>query len=255
MLQWPNLSSLKSVRNDEPIPTERPLPRPFRGLVRRREKWVLTWRGRALVLAILAGLLLIVGKQLPAFLCLNAPIPSQVLVVEGWAPDYALTAAISEFKQHAYTRLFVTGGPLEAGAPLSEYKTFADLGAATILRLGLNAPQVQSVPAPKMRKDRTYTSAVALKDWLEQHGPVPRRFNVVSVGAHARRTHLLFEMAFGKEARIGIISIEDQDYEPRHWWRSSHGVRATIDELVAYTYARLLFRAPSPQPRTSEQTR
>jgi len=34
-------------------------------------------------------------------------------------------AAIAEFKQHHYDRLFVTGIPLQQGAPLSEYKNYA----------------------------------------------------------------------------------------------------------------------------------
>ena len=196
-------------------------------------------------MAVLLGLVVAIGRALPSFLAVNAPVASDLLVVEGWAPDYALTAAIAEFKRHPYARLYVTGGPLQSGAPLSEYKTYAELGAATIGRLGLGTESVQAVPAAAIRKDRTYTSALALNDWLRNHNIAAHGLNVISVGPHARRTRLLFEKAFGNEAKVGMIAIEDQDYDPKHWWRSSAGVRSVVDEMIAYGYARLFFRPAS----------
>ena len=222
--------------------------KPFLGLVQRREGWRLTWRGRFLSCAVFLGLVVFLGRGLSSFLALNAPITADVLVVEGWAQDYALTAAIAEFKQHTYTRLYVTGGPLQTGAPLSEYKTYAELGAATIGRLGIGGESVQAVPASGIRRDRTYTSALALKDWLREHGVVARRMNVISVGPHARRTRLLFEKAFSGDMKVGMIAIEDQDYDPKHWWRSSAGVRSVVDELIAYGYVRLFFHPSSEKP-------
>ncbi len=213
------------------------------GLVQRKESWALTWRARLILLVIGTALILLAGRKLHSFLALNAPIQAEALVVEGWAPDYALSAAISEFNQHPYTRLYVTGGPLLNGAPLSEYKTYAALGAATLARLGFSPQKLQAVPAPPMRKDRTFTSAVALNKWLRENGGLPKGMNVMSIGPHSRRTRLLFEKAFGKEVQVGIIAVEDQDYDPQHWWKSSHGVRSVLDELIAYLYARFLFRA------------
>ena len=40
-------------------------------------------------------------------------------MVEGWVPDYVLADAITEFGRHPYSRLYVVGGPLGQGAPLS----------------------------------------------------------------------------------------------------------------------------------------
>jgi len=217
--------------------------KPFCGLIERREARRLTWRGWLLVLSIFLVFVIVIGRNLAFFLALSAPIDGEVLVVEGWAPDYALTSAISEFKRHPYSRLYVTGGPLQSGAPLSEYKTYAELGAATILRLGLGPESVQAVPAPAIRKDRTYTSALALKDWFRQHGVAAHRLNLISVGPHSRRTHLLFRKVFNGEAEIGVLAIEDEAYDPARWWQSSAGVRAVLDELIAYGYARVFFHS------------
>ena len=146
-----------------------------------------------------------------SFLTLNDPVHDGALVVEGWAPDYALQQAITEYGRHHYSRIYVTGGPLDNGGPLSEYRTFAELGAATMIRLGLITNAVQAVPAPTVRVDRTYASAVSLKNWLHSNGSGETNFNVISVGAHSRRSRLLFEKALGNGCRVGVMAIENQD--------------------------------------------
>ena len=174
-----------------------------------------------------------------SFLAVNNPVDNGALVVEGWVPDYALQEAITEFRKGHHSQIFVTGGPLENGAPLSEYKTFAELGAATLLRLGLDTNAVQAVPAPKVRLDRTYASAVALKSWLGSHRVTEKNFNVISLGPHARRSRLLFEKALGNDYKVGVIAVENQAYDAKRWWASSAGVRTMTDEMIAYVYTRL----------------
>ncbi|HSU55470.1 MAG TPA: ElyC/SanA/YdcF family protein [Candidatus Dormibacteraeota bacterium] len=167
------------------------------------------------------------------------------MVVEGWAPDFALRQAMAEFGREHYDKLYVTGGPLEQGAPLSEFKTYAELGTATLVKFGFRTNDVQPVPAPGVAKDRTYSSAVALREWWQQHGePMPASLNLITLGPHARRSRLLFEKAMGKKVAVGVISIDEHGYDQKHWWRTSQGVRTTIGEAVAYLYARLWFRAP-----------
>jgi len=227
----------------EGMSTSKPRP-PCWGLLKRRPCLVPTWRGWLALLAVGLGLLLFVGWRIHPFLAITDAVPGGALAIEGWAPDYALAEAVAEFKRYPYSKVFVTGGPLEQGAPLSEYKTYAELGAAILLRLGLDKNLVQAVPAARVQKDRTYASAVALRNWLRAHNAALTNLNIISVGAHGRRSRLLFEKAFGNGCRMGIISVEDQDYDPQHWWKSSPGVRTVGGEILAYGYARLLFRPP-----------
>src|SRR5438876_293079 len=141
----------------------------FGGLLCRRQCLVPTWRGwLALLVAAAAGAFVGVRTVQP-FLAVNAPVSGGLLVVEGWMPDFAMKEAIAEFGRNRYSSLFVTGGALRFGAPLSEYRTYAELGAATIAKLGLGTNVVQPVPAPLVLQDRTFASAVALKHWLRGH--------------------------------------------------------------------------------------
>ena len=211
-------------------------------LFHRRQCLLPTWRGW-LVLAVLFGAVTYVGiRGAYPFLAVNDPRPGGVLVVEGWAADYALEAAVADFKQFSYEKVYVTGGPIEYGAPLSSYKTYAELGTATLLALGMNSNVVQAVPAPKVKRDRTYACAVALKKWMDEHGMQLTRINLITVGPHARRSRLLFQEGFGKDMPIGVVAVPEPDYEGRHWWRSSLGFRSVTAEAIAYIYARFLFR-------------
>ena len=211
-------------------------------LFRRRECIVPTLWGWIVFLLIAVVLAVLAVRGAYPFLAVSHPVQSNALVVEGWASDYALRETIAEFRRDHYRKLYVTGVPLESGAPLSEYKTFAELGAATLVRMGCDANAVQAVPAPAVRADRTYASAVALKNWFQRHGVAETNLNVVSIGPHSRRTRLLFAKAFGPEYKIGIISITSQTYNPRNWWHSSDGFRTVTGEAIAYAYARLIFR-------------
>src|SRR6185436_7146323 len=147
-----------------------------------------------------------------------------------------------EFKRGGYKRIYVTGGPLDKGVPLAQYKTYAELGAAVVAGPGLDTNTVQAVPAPAVRADRTFTSARALRNFLSKQDTGIHRINVVTVGAHSRRTRLLYEKAFREGWEVGMIAVPDESYDARYWYRSSNGVRNILDETIAYVYARFFFR-------------
>jgi len=221
-------------------PAKKKTVRPF---FKKRELTVPTWRGWLLLLLALAVLGYIGLKTIHPFLAVSDPVEAKYMVLEGWAPDYALKKAAAEFKENHYEKLFVTGGPIEAGAPLSEYQTYAQLGGAVLLKLGLTTNQVQEVPAPLVRQDRTYISAVALRRWCEQHGVKPSPINLVTIGPHARRSRILFEKALSDDWKVGIIALAPESYDEQRWWRYSAGVRTVTGEAFAYFYARVLFRS------------
>jgi hypothetical protein len=175
------------------------------------------------------------------FLAVSDPTPGGALTIEGWVQDRTMQEAIAEFHRGHYTMLYVTGGPLERGAPLSEYHTTAELGGASLLRMGMPKELVQVIPTPLVRKDRTYASAIALKRWLDAHQIVLSNLTVVAPGPHARRTRLLFQKALGDATHVGVFAAKDLDYDPQRWWMSSNGFRMVMDEAIAYVYALLLF--------------
>jgi hypothetical protein len=212
------------------------------GLFRRRTCLLPTWRGWLLIVAIIFLATVNLGRHLCTFLSLNRPAPGGVLVVEGWLPDAAMQRVVAEFQTNHYDQLVVIGGPIETGAPLSEYRTFADMGAAVLVRMGLSSNAVHAVPAERVQQDRTYVAALALKNWLQAGGISAPQVNLISSGPHARRSRLMLQYALGDTTTVGVVSIPSSEYDPAYWWRSSAGVRNVLDETFAYVYARLFFR-------------
>ncbi len=204
----------------------------FFGFIARKQRWGLTGMGWASAcLIVMAGLIWSIVNIYP-FLAINAPIRGDILVVEGWLPDHALQQAAREFVGHDYHLLVTTGGPLKRGSFLTRYGTYARLAAATMARLGVDPAHIVAVPAPRVRKDRTYASALALRQWLETSELTVRSMDILTLGPHARRSRLVFEEALGPGIRVGVIAIADRSYESERWWRSSSGVRTVIDETI-----------------------
>jgi uncharacterized SAM-binding protein YcdF (DUF218 family) len=217
------------------------------GLLNRKERWALSWRGWL----VLALALLLVGalciKNVYPFLAITHRVNANILVVEGWIHEYAIRAAVKEFQSNHYQRVFTTGGPVVgSGGYINDFHTSASVGADLLRKNGLANGSVQMVPSRMMGRDRTYGSAVALRTWFRDHNMAVPGINIVTEDLHARRSRLLFQKAFGKDVQVGIIAVANVDYPANRWWHYSEGLKDVVSEFAAYLYARLLFFSPEP---------
>ncbi len=199
-----------------------------------------TFFGWVTIIIVSFGFLFIFVNSIHSFLAVCKPISSKVFIIEGWLPDYCLEQFLKKYDPDTVDKIFVTGGPLEQGSYLKEYNTFAAVGAQTLKRLGFADSIIIEVPAPYVQKDRTFTSALALKIFLSNKSTI-HSATIITLGVHARRSQLLFQKAFSDSAEIGVISIKDRDYDPKHWYVSSMGVKTVIVEIISYIYTKLLF--------------
>lgn len=214
-------------------------------LLQKRPVWVPTIWGWLLILfAGLGGGLATLFGAFP-FLAENDPAPSAtLLVVEGWLADRELDQAIAAFRRGGYERLVTTGGPIERSSRLVGFSTYADLAAAYIASRGIPPGSVTAVPAPASAQDRTYLSAVKVREWVRKHPPEVRALDVYSGGPHARRSRALFELAFGSEVRVGVLSAAPTEYDANRWWRSSAGAKSVIGEAIGLVWITCCFFRP-----------
>jgi uncharacterized SAM-binding protein YcdF (DUF218 family) len=225
-----------------PIADPSPPRRTCWGLVSQRVRWGLSLRGWLVLFGLLAAASASFVLGIYPFLAVTDRESTDVLVVEGWVHEYAIRAATAEFSSGGYGRVFSTGGPVQGmGGYQNDYSTAASVGAGRLRAAGIPPAQLQMVPSRVASRDRTYSSALALRDWLRANGVVVRRINVVTEDLHARRTRLLFQEALGDSVSVGVIAVPTPDYDARHWWRYSEGVRAVLGESIAYLYAKFLF--------------
>ncbi len=218
------------------------------GLLVRKDCWTLTRKAKVLLAATLTGLAILTFFRMRPFLAVTEPVHSQLLVVEGWIPAYALRQAIVEFRAGGYREVITSGCLTHEDSGDRVGSTYADWGAQRLQRYGLSEVPVTPVPCYDEHRDRTYTSALVVKQWLEENRPSVTAIDLLTLDAHARRSRLLFQKALGGKIKVGIISVPDPDYDPRHWWRSSEGVRTILGEGVAYIYARIFFWPSAREP-------
>jgi glycosyltransferase involved in cell wall biosynthesis len=219
------------------------------GMFERKERWGLSGRGWLILLIAIAVLGRVWMLNVHAFLAPTRRVDTKILVVEGWVHDYVLRAAMTEFQNGHYEKIYTTGGPIiGSDGAINDFNTSASVGAELLVKFGMRPDQVQMVPSHVSGRDRTYNSALALKSWFAEHHQPLDCINLLTEDAHARRSHLLFAEAIGADVDVGIIAIPDPDYQPNRWWHYSEGVREILGESISYLYARFLFY-PEPPPK------
>ncbi len=175
------------------------------------------------------------------WLSLNEPVKAKTLVVEGWIEDYALKHAVDFYRKNNYRHLIVTGLPITQWRDYVSYKNTAQGAVAVMKGYGFKDTVFEAVIPLSVTINRTYNTAVATRLLFEKHPEFGKSFNIYSVGVHARRTHLMFERAFGEAYKIGIIADTDRTFDPKHWWRTSKGFRNVSNEFVAFSYVWAFF--------------
>jgi uncharacterized SAM-binding protein YcdF (DUF218 family) len=197
--------------------------------------------GWVAIVIIAVGTPLALLPHIHGFLAVDERVKADLLVVEGWIPDFAIPGAVEEFKRNGYQRLVLVGAPILYGGYLSGFKSYGEVTYARLRGLGFDKDNISVLETSDITRDRTYQSAVAVKKWLSSNPINGRGLNVYTLDTHSRRSRLLFKKALGKDFSVGVVAAPDLRYDPMEWWKSSQGARRVLDELIAYLYTRVAF--------------
>lgn len=205
-------------------------------LFRKKEVRLPTLQGWALFILILSGLGFGAVRNLYPFLAQQHPAPDAgMVIIEGWMADAELKEAAGFIRPGQI--VVVTGGPVVFAQKILQYDNYAELGAARLIEYGIPAESIVAIPAPDTQRDRTYVSAQAARARLQELGLFGESANLYTIGAHARRSYLMFRVVFGKDYPLGVISVEPPDYNLKHWYRHSAGFKHVMMELISWIYA------------------
>lgn len=210
-------------------------------LITRKERWGLTWRGWFLLaaLALFSGVFFIV--EIHSFLAPTVRVQAHLLVIEGWSPPTAMAQVVAEFRSGRYENALLVRPVLDISDPHLSGRYTGQWMSEVLISDGLPRDRLITLFPIVTHKDRTYHSALAVKEWLAAQHVSVDALDVATSGPHARRSRLLYAKAFGSKVKIGVIALRMPEYDPRHWWRTSEGVREVIGESIAYVYARFFF--------------
>jgi hypothetical protein len=213
-------------------------------LFRRREIWWPTASGALLILAFVAGTGWALAMAAHDFFAINEPVVTadgrgaRVLIVEGWVGENDLDDVVELFKRGHYEHVFTAGGPIPSWSP---FKTYADRAADYLRTHGLDAVPVVSVPSPPTLQDRTFVSAVWVRDAARRAGVPLTQVDVFTHDVHARRTRLLYRMAFGPEVAVGIMASTPQEYDTKRWWTNSYALKTLLGEAISLAWTNCCF--------------
>lgn len=204
-------------------------------LVNKKECYRLSWFAWLLIALFFILLFYFIRSNIYSYLSPVKPVDTKVLVVEGWINDFAIEKVYTLFLKDHYELIITTGGPLEIGYLSTHYISAADMAKKTLIGLGMDSTKIISVPRKEVVADRTLQSAIVLKDWFTEQKSEIENFNLVSLGAHSKRSWLLFQEAM-PEKEIGIIAIQDPRFDKEKWWKTSQGSRTVLTEAIGYFY-------------------
>lgn len=219
-------------------------------LFRQRMVLLPTIFGWLLLLALGLFTCVLVMRNIYPFLAQNEPIGARILVVEGWLGPAELDQAVHAFKKGGYERVVTTGGPILGWPELSIHASYARIAADYLAQHGVPRDMILVVPTPPSAQDRTFLSAVVLRNSAQQLGMNLDAIDLFSAGAHARRSRLLFQMAFGPEVRVGVLAARPTEYDPDAWWRASSGMESMVLQSIGMIWVKCFFW---PAPRGSQQ--
>ncbi|MBC8057546.1 MAG: hypothetical protein H7Y61_13305 [Rhizobiales bacterium] len=211
-------------------------------LFRRREVWLPTVWGALLLLAITAALVVGFGLSVGTLLAPNAPAAgARTLVVEGWLDMAELRQAVATARNGRYERVLTTGGPIDPLMDAGDWKNYALRAAALLRANGLAGVPVIAVPAPASAQDRSFLSAVMVREWAQQNDPKLAAIDLYSAGSHARRSWLVYRMALGRAVDVGVLAARPSGYDPQRWWATSAGARTVFAELLGLAATQCCF--------------
>ena len=218
----------------------------------RRQIWLPTWWGSLLLVAVVSGLALLALRHLGSFLAPDEPAAgrdgrgARTLIVEGWLDEEGLDDAIAVIARGRYERVVASGGPIESWRASQSWPTYADRAADYLRRHGVSTIPVVAVAAPPSAQERTFLSAVVVRDWLRQQGGRVDPVDLFSGGVHARRSRLLYAMAFGPDVEVGVLAARPRRYALERWWTTSDGVKGVLDEAIGLAWTKCCFWPPAP---------
>ena len=203
-------------------------------LWQRKEVWVPTWKGWLTLLLLAGGVLGGAFYHAESFLALSAPVPADVLVVEGWISGAAVHAAAAEFQNGRYRYVVAVGGWTAQAVTPTLGLTYAQHVASQLQRAGCPTNCLLVALPSAQDGNRTLEQARSARQLLRQQRIDPVGINVFTDGPHGRRSRLVYRKAFAPNIPVGVISFRTEGSRQTKWWRDSVRGKEVIEEMLGW---------------------
>ncbi len=201
---------------------------------RRTVWWPTPFGWCCLVLAPLA-VLAIWGLSGESILASTKRVNADTLIVEAWIGLESLPFVKEEFERGGYKRLVVTGG-LTGQKWSKERWSLTDAAYRELSQIGFPKEKLILAPSRDVENQRTYEMALAARRAMSNYTNNLSGINIVTRGAHARRTKAVYRKVFGSGVAVGAIAWRPDVSHGLAWWKSSTRSKELLDETFGYAF-------------------
>jgi len=160
------------------------------------------------------------------------------MVVEGWVGPETIDAAADAFSHESFRWVVAAGGPTGERRNRKR-QTYAEIAADGLIEAGVASEKIIRAPARDVETQRTYESAIAVREALVMKGLSPKTLTIFTRGVHARRSQLVYSKVFGRDTQISVISWQPTSQHTKFWWQSSARAKDFFTETIGYVYEAL----------------
>ena len=214
-------------------------------LFRRRHVWLPTAWGALVLLAVAVAVVGGLVRGVAFWLAPTEPAVhdggARTLVVEGWLDDTALDDAVPLIRSGRYQRVVTSGGPIETWREIQPWRSTAERAVDYLHRHGSGDTPLIAVPLPAFAQNHTYHIAVGARDWMRANDGSFDAVDVFSASVHARRSRLVYRIAFGAQVEVGVLAAAPRGYTLDRWWATSEGAKAVVGEVLSLGWTSCCF--------------
>jgi hypothetical protein len=111
---------------------------------------------------------------------------------------------------------------------LNNWDSNAGLARSRLISMGIDSSKIAATSGDRVIINRTLTSALAFRDWIKKTNINVNGINIISLGAHTRRTWMIYNKILDKKYQIGIISLPDYNYNHSKSYKFIKTIRETL---------------------------
>lgn len=100
-----------------------------------------------------------------------------------------------------------------------------------LISMGIDSSVIISTPARRVEKNRTLTSALAARDWINTSSVKITGINIISSGTHSRRTWMTYNKVLNSPYKIGVVALPDYANK-----KGSRKIYKTLREAIGLVY-------------------
>ncbi|MBX2842648.1 MAG: hypothetical protein KTR26_12830 [Flammeovirgaceae bacterium] len=136
----------------------------------------------------------------------------------------------------ARTDYFIYDRGTYGGSDIFKTNSIAAYSANYLKYMEIEDDKILAIAADKKELNRTKSSVIAVKNWLEGNRKETSAINVITLGTHSRRSWMIYEKQLSELANVGIITLDDVQYDKNKWFLSPKGWFVVLKESAKYIY-------------------